>query len=146
MGKYTVGVVRDNREVSPSSSISWKSYPVLSSSACKNEWEFPHPARRVLEDGADEARRSSIELILDKDRVRDGMPFSGGGSISDGGEFGGAAEGLVIGELGTVYLHKLIVAARGLLRLSIRNPYMSDVPRVRGSGLIDAISNLGEPL
>jgi len=64
--------------------------------------------------GADEANLSSKQLI--RDEVRDNIPPTcpGGGKIRDGGDVVGDAVGFVTGELGTIYRHMLIVAARGL--------------------------------
>ena len=64
-------------------------------------------------DGADEASRSSKQLSLDIDLVNPGYVGPDGGRIKSGNMVGGSADGLQIGDCGTIYRHILTVAARG---------------------------------
>ena len=66
----------------------------------------------------------------------------GGGRIRDGGEVGGDSVGFLIGEHGTVYLQRLIVAARGRVRVSYssRNGERSSFGSIRSWYIIGCSS------
>lgn len=67
-------------------------------------------------DGADEANLSSKPPRKEEDRKKPEPTRPGGGRISEGGDIGGDSVGFLIGEQGTVYRQRLIVAARGRVR------------------------------